>query len=194
MNMGFNSFILTGFVLVGFLGIISWINHQRVRMNEEVQEIKIASEYPWDNNSPEGNIFDPDPVEVPDSLSRDLNAYKMLFEAKINYLEEIVNKKFEKNSISWNKYTDLIEKSRTAFVDEITSANRMLDLNILINESDISEMYEEKIENINKIIKEVEELMIEFIKSEYKPDGDNLKRLLEEIEYCKKGVDMYVQE
>lgn len=194
MNMGFDSFILTGLVLVGLIVVISWTNQMRVEINEEIQEIKTASEDPWSNDDPERSIFDPDPIEVPDPLNKDLEAYKKLFEAKTDYLEEMINKKFKKDTISWNKYNDLIEKSRTTFCEEIDSANKMWELDILINKSEISEMYNEKIENINKIIEEIEDLMIEFIKSEYKPDGDSLKRLLEEIEYCKKGVDMYVQE
>lgn len=194
MNMGFNSFILTGVILIGFIVVISWTNQMRVKINEEVQEVKAASEYPWYNDDPEKSIFDPDPIEVPDTLNKDLEAYKKLFEAKTDYLEEMINKKFKKHTISWNKYNDLIEKSRTAFGEEIDSANKMWELDILINKSEISEMYNEKIKNINKIIEEIEDLMIEFIKSEYKPNGDSLKRLLEEIDCCKKGVDMYVQE
>lgn len=198
MNM-IDSFIIPIVTIIGFIMIISWVNKKRVKINEEIQEIKTASEYPWtndpwSNDDPEKSIFDLDLIEVPDPLNKDLEAYKKLFEAKTDYLEEMINKKFKKHTISWNKYNDLIEKSRTTFDEEIDSANKMWELDILINKSEISEMYNEKIENINKIIEEIEGLMIEFIKSEYKPDGDNLKRLLEEIDYCKQGVDMYVEE
>ena len=151
-------------------------------INEEIEKAKQGEQKRSKNVIP------------PASLNRDLSAYNMLFEAKVYYLREIINKKFKKHTISWNKYTEIIEKAEESFYIQIEAANRIWDLNILVNEEEINEIYQEKLDNINKILTEIEGLMIEFIKNEEKPDETSLECLLEEIRLSKIGVDKYVKE
>lgn len=128
-----------------------------------------------------------------DPLNKTLKEYKILFDAKIGYIVDSVDKKFSPDTITYNRYHELIEDTKTAFYEELETANKIWDLNILINEEGINSIYEKKIEMIENILDKVEKLMIEFIKSENSQIHD-WSELLNEIEISSKNIDKYIDE
>lgn len=128
-----------------------------------------------------------------ESLSKTLKEYKILFDAKIDYTIDSVDKKFSPDTITYDRYHELIENTKVAFYEELETANKIWDLNILINEDDIKSIYEKKIEMIENILNKVEKLMIEFIKSENSQIHD-WSELLHEIEISSKNIDKYIDE
>lgn len=126
-------------------------------------------------------------------LSRDLECYQILFDAKIEYLDNIIDEKFTKGSISWDKYKSLIDKSRTLFKKEIESANRMWSLNILINEGEINRIYNKNVDGIEKILNAVEDLMIKFISNnDDSQEKYEIENLIDEMVHAR--VDNYVKD
>ena len=156
------------------------VNNLRKEMEEFSEKDKIEEV----KDQPQNNIF----------LNPDLTAYKILFNAKKDYLSNMINNKFKEGTITWNKYTELVEESTEIFENEIDAANNIWDLIVVRRSGDIPSIYEERIENINKILIEIEELMIKFLINEKKPNSENIESLLEKIHFSQEGVDMYVQE
>ena len=133
------------------------------------------------------------PCEI-ESLNKTLKEYKILFDAKMGYITDSVDKKFSPDTITYNRYHELIDDTKTAFYEELEAANKIWDLNILINENDINSIYEKKTEIIEKILDKVEKLMIEFIKSENSSQIHDWGELLQEIEISSKNIDKYIDE
>lgn len=129
-----------------------------------------------------------------ESLNKTLKEYKILFDAKMGYITNSVDKKFSPDTITYNRYHELIDDTKTAFYEELEAANKIWDLNILINEDDINSIYEKKIEMIENILDKVEKLMIEFIKSENSSQIHDWGELLQEIEISSKNIDKYIDE
>ena len=129
-----------------------------------------------------------------ESLNKTLKEYKILFDAKMDYITNSVDKKFGPDTITYNRYHELIDDTKTAFYEELEAANKIWDLNILINEDDINSIYKKKIEIIENILDKVEKLMIEFIKSENSSQIHDWGELLQEIEISSKNIDKYIDE
>ena len=115
--------------------------------------------------------------------SRDL---ANLWEARENYIYEMLEEKFNKEEMSFQRYDKMIKTCKKYFYENLEIADNQV-IRINANES-----YIESITKCKELLKGIDKLMIELIK--YGSKGDNIDFIVEEINEMADEVKTYYAE
>jgi len=115
--------------------------------------------------------------------SRDL---ANLWEARENYIYEMLERKFNEKEMSFQRYDKMIKTCKKYFYENLEIADNQV-IRINANES-----YIESITKCKELLKGIDKLMVELIK--YSSKGENINLIIEEINEMTDEVKTYYTE
>lgn len=179
---------ILGIVTAVLLIIIPWIQKERIKVKEEYLQAQRDEKLRKTMENIRKDFCEEE------YLSKDLKAYKTLFDAKKRYLIKMIDSTFTEGTLTYNKYHNAIEDLEEAFKKRIRESNRIWDLTIINKEHEISKIYDDKISEIETILEGIEDLMLTFIKNENIKENDDFWKLIETLDYLKKTSCGYIKE
>lgn len=170
--------------ITGLITIISCISNHKAekkrveeyekRCKEELEEIKKRKKE--EEKIKDSRLFK-------EQESKDL---ANLWEARENYIYEMLEKKFNKEEMSFQRYDKMIKTCKKYFYKNLEIADNQV-IRINANES-----YIESITKCKELLKGIDKLMVELIK--YGSKGENIDFIVEEINEMADEVKTYYSE
>lgn len=150
------------------------VKRYRKRCKEELEEVRKRKKE--EENFKDSRVFK-------EQESKDL---ANLWEARENYIYEMLEKKFNKKEMSFQRYDKMIKTCEEYFYKNLEIADNQV-IRINANES-----YIESITKCKELLKGIDKLMVELIK--YGSKGENIDFIVEEINEMADEVKTYYTE
>lgn len=176
-------------IILGIIGLITLLSTiynnkkevERIKKHEEMcredlEEMKRRKKRKEEEKFKDSRLFR-------EQESKDLAD---LWEARENYIYEMLEKKFNKEEMSFQRYDKMIKTCKKYFYKNLEIADNQV-IRINANES-----YIESITKCKELLKGIDKLMVELIK--YGSKGENIDFIVEEINEMADEVKTYYTE